>query len=100
MRGRKAGQKPKPGKRRKATAVRARNEAFMTLLKRHRLALGLTLKELAAAIGVTPAAVQAWETGRWEPKPKYIPVLAKTLGVTPMEITLILSPDRELVSAR
>lgn len=36
-------------------------------IKRAREALGITQVELAATIGVTPAAVESWEQGRRKP---------------------------------
>lgn len=42
---------------------------------------GLTKKEVADAIGVTPAAVGQYETGSNRPRPEHIPRLAESLSV-------------------
>lgn len=70
----------------------------MSLLKRHRMALGLTLEELAGRLKVSTATVSAWETGRYTPHPRMIPKLARLLGVSPMDLTRILSPGDEPIA--
>lgn len=42
---------------------------------------GLTQKQLAATLGVTPAAVNAWAHGRSEPRYEKIAAIAEALGV-------------------
>jgi transcriptional regulator with XRE-family HTH domain len=66
----------------------------MTMLRRHRLAKGLTGAKLAARIGVSPAAVSSWENGRQLPHAAVIPTLARVLGLDPVELTKLLSPER------
>lgn len=66
----------------------------MRLLKRHRLARGLTLKQLASTVGVDKSTVQAWETGRNTPRPRHIPRLAEIFEIEAMEITRLISPER------
>jgi Zn-dependent peptidase ImmA (M78 family)/transcriptional regulator with XRE-family HTH domain len=44
---------------------------------------GMTKKDLAERIGVTPAAVGQYETGTTRPRPPLIPHLADALGVPP-----------------
>jgi transcriptional regulator with XRE-family HTH domain len=71
----------------------------MQKLKQHRMAKGLTLHELASRIGCSTAACSNWETGRATPLPRFIPKLAKSLGINPMDLTLLLSPPPALVPA-
>ena len=52
-----------------------------TLIRRLRLARGLTQASLAQAIGVSPKAVSKWETGGGSPDLSLLPLLAQTLGV-------------------
>ena len=51
------------------------------LIRRLRLARGLTQASLAQAIGVSPKAVSKWETGGGSPDLSLLPLLAQTLGV-------------------
>ena len=67
----------------------------MTVLKQHRLAKGLTLRALGKRIGVSTAACSSWETGRNIPHPGVVPKLARVLGINPLELTKLLSPERE-----
>ena len=64
----------------------------MTLLRRHRLANGLTQKSLAAKLKITPSCVSFWESGTWKPHASLIPKLAKLLNVDAMELTKIIEP--------
>lgn len=48
---------------------------------------GKTKKDLATAIGVTPAAVGQYESGMTKPRPDLIPRLAEELGVLPTFFT-------------
>lgn len=72
---------------------------LMTTLKRHRLAKGLTLRDLAKRIGSSAAACSSWETGRYTPSARLIPKLARVLGVEPLELTRLISPDRVPLAA-
>lgn len=69
-----------------------RKAVAMTMLRRHRLAKGLSLAELAKRIGVSTAAVSTWETGRSLPKAKVVPKLARVLGLDPFELMDLLCP--------
>ena len=51
------------------------------LIRRLRLARGLTQASLAQAIGVSHKAVSKWETGGGSPDLSLLPLLAQTLGV-------------------
>lgn len=65
----------------------------MRMLKRHRIAQGLSLTALAKIVKVHVSTAQAWECGRNLPRPKHVPVLARALQVDPMELTQLISPD-------
>jgi transcriptional regulator with XRE-family HTH domain len=54
-------------------------------LRELRIEKGLTLAELAAALGCALSGPGAWERGRYGPSPKQIPRLAVALGITPEE---------------
>lgn len=43
---------------------------------------GLTQIEVAEKLGVTPAAVCMWESGKAKPRANLLPVLAKLYGCT------------------
>lgn len=72
----------------------AANEALVSFLKRHLIANGLSGSALARKLKVTPAAVTRWLSGQSTPKPKYVPKLARMLGIDPMELTRIIMPDK------
>jgi transcriptional regulator with XRE-family HTH domain len=54
----------------------------MKTLKEIREEKGVTQLEVAFGIGVTPATVANWETGRSEPKARHLRALAEFLGVS------------------
>ena len=54
-------------------------------LRELRIEKGLTLAELAAALGCALSGPGSWERGRYGPSPKQIPRLAVALGITPEE---------------
>ena len=58
----------------------------MKTLKEWREARGLRQLDLAYRVGVTPATIANWETGRREPSASYFHILAKELGVSMDEI--------------
>jgi len=60
-------------------------------LKRKRLAKDLTQAGLAEKLGVTGAAVSAWETGQRIPEPGLYAKLSKVLGITPDEVVSLFS---------
>jgi transcriptional regulator with XRE-family HTH domain len=66
----------------------------MTLLRRHRLAKGLTLVQVASRLRVRPGTVQGWETGMWKPRPEMYPKIGAVLGIDPIEITRFVAPER------
>ena len=56
------------------------------LLRRLRMGAGLTQAELGQRVGVSAAAVSAWESSVCCPRPKRMPSLARSLGVEPLEL--------------
>ncbi len=67
--------------------------AFMRLLERRRKAKGLTLRQLAHRVGVHTSTAQGWESGRHEPRPNHYQKLSRVLGVDPLELTMLISPE-------
>lgn len=55
-------------------------------IKRRRLILGMSCKELAHAVGCGYVAIYSWEKGTNLPKLTMLPKLAKALHVTEMEL--------------
>lgn len=58
-------------------------EALGTRLNRLRREAGLTLADVAAALGVSKPTVWAWEKGKARPLPERIGAIAAALGVAP-----------------
>lgn len=56
--------------------------AFANNLKRLMTERGLTVKELAAHLGVSTVCIQHWRNGRWEPKMRPAIRLARRLDTT------------------
>ncbi|AZP73470.1 XRE family transcriptional regulator [Pseudomonas poae] len=56
---------------------------------------GLNQSELARMLGVTPQAVQAWESGRSLPRPKKLVEIARAL-----KIPLAQTSDRQRLARR
>lgn len=54
----------------------------MNNIRKRRKALDLTMKQLAASVGVTEAAISHYETGRREPDPDMLGRIANALGVS------------------
>lgn len=54
-----------------------------SILKERRAALGLTLKQIADAVGVSEATVQRWESGNMNIKYENVTALANVLHVDP-----------------
>lgn len=51
-------------------------------IRHHRIAAGLTQRQLAARLGISPMAVSYWETGRREPNARQLKGVADVLGVS------------------
>ncbi|WP_224292047.1 helix-turn-helix domain-containing protein [Streptomyces olivaceus] len=80
----------------RGTTPRAISDGFdpARLTQARRLA-EMTKKDVAASLGVTPAAVGQYETGVSRPRPDLIPRLAETLGV-PATFFLLGRPTNRL----
>lgn len=65
---------------------------FMTLLRRHRLAKGMSQTQLGKLVKRSPAAVSSWERGEFLPDAEVFPKLARALDIDPMELTRVISP--------
>ncbi|MEU1313398.1 XRE family transcriptional regulator [Streptomyces cinnamoneus] len=85
-----------PGLEERGTTPRAIADAFdpARLTQARRLA-EMTKKDVAASLGVTPAAVGQYETGVSKPRPDLIPRLAETFGV-PAAFFLVGRPANRL----
>lgn len=71
----------------------------MSLLRRHRMARGLTQTALARRLKVVPSTVSLWESGQSVPKASLVPQLARILGINALMLTEILQPTpRERVA--
>jgi transcriptional regulator with XRE-family HTH domain len=63
------------------------NESLGDRIKRLRQKRQLTLQAVADELGLTPAAISHWESGRITPKPRKLQELAKALQVSVGELT-------------
>ena len=52
-------------------------------IRKHRLDLGLTQKNVAATLGVGELVVNGWEKHRFSPQPSHLPGIITFLGYTP-----------------
>ena len=77
----------------KSETESAEEAKVMHPLKRHRLAAGLTLDQFAELVGVSRQSVWSWESGASDPQPGMYPKIAKILGITPLEVTELISPS-------
>ena len=68
------------------TARSSSTETFTARLKRLRLAAGLSLADVAAALGVSKPTVWAWEQGRSRPGSERIAGLANVLNTDPADL--------------
>lgn len=66
----------------------------MHALERRRKAAGLTIVQLAKRLGVSKQTVWQWEANRTQPSPEMYPKLAEVFGITPLEVTELVSPSR------
>ena len=63
--------------------MRYKREVFTTKgLRKRRLAMGLSQKELADALGTVQSAISAWESGEKMPRAAQLPELAAALHCT------------------
>lgn len=88
-----------PGLEDRTATPRAVTDAFdpARLTQARRLA-GLTKKDVAEHLGVTPAAVGQYETGVSRPRPDLVPRMAKVLNV-PAEFFIAGRPSQRLDSS-
>jgi transcriptional regulator with XRE-family HTH domain len=63
-----------------------KNAQFGKFLAQRRKAAGLTLQEVADAVGVTKPNVYQWEAGNWLPDPAYLEPLAQAIGTSYEEL--------------
>ncbi|MSO90970.1 MAG: XRE family transcriptional regulator [Acetobacteraceae bacterium] len=60
----------------------ARKPQLNTMLRAARLKKGLTLQQLADAIGVTGAAIAHWEAGKNRPREAHLAAACKALKIS------------------
>ncbi len=71
------------------------HEKFMHLLRRYRIAKGLTQTALAKRLKLkTPSTVSFWESGASVPSPQLVPKLARILGLSAMDLTQVIEPEQ------
>lgn len=66
-----------------------------TRIRERRKALGMTLKDLAIAIGTTPQTIQRLETGTMTVSLEWMGKIATALGTTPAELLHNVEPTPE-----
>jgi DNA-binding XRE family transcriptional regulator len=79
----------RPGRRKPV-----RRLAAVPSLRQRRLAKGWTQFELGQRVGRTATSVCEWEAGQCIPEAEIIPKLARALGIPPLELTKVISPDQ------
>jgi len=62
------------------------------LVRRLRVAIGLTQPQLADRVGVTLFEICRWETARMQPQARVLQKLAKALGVSPARLVAVYKP--------
>jgi len=67
--------------------VPAIGDALGTRLNRMRRERGLTLAQVASALGVSKPTVWAWEKGKARPLPERVAAIAKVLGVSEADLS-------------
>lgn len=75
----------------------------MSCLKRRRLALTMTQKELSEAIDVTTNTIGQWERHESTPQPSHVRALAELFGISPAEFIsgwVDAAPSGEEVAAQ
>lgn len=76
--------------------VRGSGEALGSRLNRLRREAGLTLADVAAALGVSKPTVWAWEKGKARPLPERLDAIAAALSVDPELLAPGPGPTREV----
>jgi transcriptional regulator with XRE-family HTH domain len=69
-------------------------------LRRHRDAAGLSQAELSRRAGVPRAAISKYEAGQASPNPDRLAVIARTLGIEPVDLLNLQEVGRGLASLR
>ena len=70
-------------------------------LRAAREAAGLSRDDLAVALGLSsPSRIRLWESGAEHPRPRFVPRLAVTLGVEPLELLDVDPDDPPLIALR
>lgn len=70
-------------------------------LRRSREAAGLDLRTLTLALELsTPERVRQWERGLERPRPRFIPLLARAVGLDPLELLDVDVQDPPLAGLR
>ena len=86
--------------------LRKRGDRVVARFRGDRLAAaredaGMTQAELALAIGVSAAQrIANWERGDEQPRPNFIPVLARAVGIAPLELVDVDPAKPGLVGLR
>lgn len=75
------------------TRSAVRRDAIMRLLRRHRVATGMTIEEVSKKVGVSTGTVSGWESGTHGISPKNLVKFARLLGIHPIELSKIIEPD-------
>lgn len=70
--------------------IKMRKERVEIGIRDARKRVGMTQEELAATLGVDQTSIVAWERGKWSPRTKLLPTLAKVLRTT---VDDLLAPD-------
>lgn len=79
-----------PGTAQPVASRAEQREAFRWALRRAREDSGLSQREVARALGLTPSAVWQWEDGRAAPQPATLAKLELLLGLQPNSLAAIL----------
>lgn len=79
-----------------ATAPLGHGDSLGTRLGRLRREAGLTLADVAAALGVSKPTVWAWEKGKARPLPERLDAIAAALGVAPEAVAPTDGPPRAI----
>lgn len=78
------------------TTARGAGEPLGNRLNRLRREAGLTLADVAGALGVSKPTVWAWEKGKARPLPERLAAIAAALGVDPQLLAPTAAPSREI----
>ena len=68
---------------------------FRGVLRARRRELGMTQRDLACVVGVTPSAISQWERGEYHPSYQASSKLAKALGMNARDLFYPLEEPEE-----